>query len=149
MAGLPATWRLVLMRLPIARPGARPHPAAMTLQPLTVTLSDGQKIAALKRLREVYQAQLAVIEAELGESLLAQAEAEFLAPYLGEQPEIKELRLQAADAAAKETRRQYLGKLVERLDQVIPVQQDVLVPLPTGAPVGGNSGARPGPMRRY
>ncbi len=121
----------------------------MPLQPLTVTLSDGQKIAALKRLREVYQAQLAVIEAELGEALLAQAEAEFLAPYLGEQPEVKELRLKAADAAAKETRRQYLGKLIERLDQVIPAQQDVHVPLPTGAPAGGNSAARPGPIRRY
>ena len=116
----------------------------MPLQPLTVTLSDGQKIAALKRMREGYQAQLAVIDAELTEALLAQAEADFLSPYLGEQPEIKELRTKAGDAAAKEARRQYLGKLIERLDQVIPAQPDVHVPLPTGAAAG-----KSGPLRRF
>ena len=106
----------------------------MALPPLNVTLSDGQKAEALKRMRKQYADQMEKIVVELTDALTAQAEAEFLAAYLGEQPEIKELRVAAAKANELEAKRQYLGKVLERLDAVIPAPTDVNVPVPSGAP---------------
>lgn len=117
----------------------------MAQGPITVTLTDWQKLEALKRVRERYVEELARIEAEITEILTACAEADHLAHYLGEQPEVTELRAKRPEAEVKEKRRQYLQKLVERLDQVIPKQPDIKVPVP-GA---GVAGAKPGNIRKF
>ncbi len=109
----------------------------MALPPLTVTLSDGQKAEALKRMRKQYADQMEKIVNDLTTALTSHAEAEFLAAYLGEQPEIKELRLAAAKATELEAKRQYLGKVLERLDAVLPAPVEVNVPVPSGAPKAG------------
>ena len=109
----------------------------MPLAPLTLTLSDGQKLAALKRMRAFYGEALTKIEAELTEALSAQAEADFLSGYLGEQPEVKELRTAGAKAPELESKRQYYGKILERLDAVIPAQPEVHAPAPGAAKPGG------------
>src|SRR2546430_1570630 len=64
----------------------------MPLQPLSVTLSDGQKVAAMKRFRTRYAEELVKLDAELTEILTSLAEADFLVQYLGEQPELVEMR---------------------------------------------------------
>jgi hypothetical protein len=110
-------------------------------QPLTVTLTPGQQIEALKRIRERYETELAQVESELTDILTAVAEADFLAQYLGDQPEVKELRARKADAEVKEQRRQYLHKLLERLAQVTPKQPEVKAAIP--------SAAKPGGIKRY
>lgn len=115
----------------------------MPLPPLQATLSDGQKLAALKRLRAVYADELAGLEVEILEILTNLAEADFLAQYLGDQPEVVALRARKAEVETKEKRRQYLGKLIERLDQCIPEQPAVTVPAPN-AP-----GAAKSSLRRY
>jgi len=115
----------------------------MPLAPLTVALSAGQQIETLKRFRARYGEELKKIESELTEVLTALAEADFLAPYLGEQPEVIELRARKADAAKLEHRRQYLAMIIERLDQVIPQQPTVAVPVPNAA------GGKPAGVRRY
>lgn len=114
----------------------------MPLAPLSITLSDGQKLEALKRMRKHYQDAIEKITTELTDVLTAQAEAEFLAAYLGEQPEIKELRSGAAKAEELEKRRQYLARLIERLESVIPATTEVHAPAPTGAGAGKPSGIR-------
>jgi F0F1-type ATP synthase alpha subunit len=119
----------------------------MPLTPLTVTLSDGQKIAAMKRFRQRYADELAKIEAEMTEILTNLAEADFLAQYLGEQAEIQELRARKADIEAKEVRRQRLGKIIERLDQYTPQQKSVSLPPPNQTPAGGSP--KPGGIKRY
>lgn len=113
----------------------------MPQPPITVTLSDWQKIEALKRVRERYQDELAKLEAEIGEILTAAAEADFLAQYLGDQPEVKDLRARRPEAEAKEKRRQYLIALIERLDAVIPKQPEVKPSLA--------GGAKPAGIKRY
>ncbi len=115
----------------------------MPLNPLSATLSDGQKLAVLKRFRAKYGDELTKLEAEMQEILLSVAEADFLTQYLGEQPEIAELRAKKSELEIKEKRRQYLGKIIDRLDQSIPQQQPVNVPAPSGA------GAKPTGVRRY
>jgi hypothetical protein len=117
----------------------------MPLAPLTIALSDGQKIETLKRFRARYGEELKKIELELTDALTAIAEADFLVAYLGEQPEVVELRSRKPEAEKLERRRQYLGMIIERLDQVIPQQPAVSVPAPTGV---GGAGAKPG-VRRY
>jgi hypothetical protein len=112
----------------------------MPTPPLAVTLSPGQQIEALKRMRERYADELKQVESELSDILTACAEADFLAQYLGEQPEVKELRAKKPEAEAKEKRRQYLFALLERLDAVIPKQADVKVAPPA---------AKPGGLKRY
>ncbi len=114
----------------------------MPLAPLSVTLTDGQKLETLKRQRAQYADELAKTDVELGEILTQLAEADFLAAYLGEQPEITALRARKTDVEAKERRRQYLGKLMERLDQVIPQQPAVNAPVPGGATTGKSAGLK-------
>ncbi len=102
----------------------------MPQPPITVALTDWQKIEALKRSRERYAEELVKVESEVTDILTACAEADFLAQYLGDQPEVKELRAKKPDAEVKEKRRQYLIALIERLDAVIPKQADIKAPVP-------------------
>jgi hypothetical protein len=109
----------------------------MPQPPITVTLSDWQKIEALKRTRERYQEELTKVESEVTDILTACAEADFLAQYLGDQPEVKDLRAKKPEAEVKEKRRQYLLALIDRLDAVIPKQPDVKPALAgAGKPAG-------------
>lgn len=114
--------------------------------PLQVTLSDGQKIEALKRFRAKYQEELTKIEAELTDILTNLAEADFVGAYLGDQPEVTELRARKPEMEKLERRRQHIAMIIDRLDQVIPKQAEVHVP-PPGAPAAG--GGRAGNVRRY
>jgi hypothetical protein len=109
----------------------------MPQPPISVSLTDWQKIEALKRVRERYQEELTKVESEVTDILTTCAEADFLAQYLGDQPEIKEMRAGRPEAETKEKRRQYLIALIERLDAVIPKQAEVKQPAPgTGKPSG-------------
>ena len=114
----------------------------MPQPPLAVTLTEWQKIDALKRTRERYQEELTKTEAELSDILTSCAEADYIAQYLGEQPEVKDLRAKKPEVEAREKRRQYLIALIERLDSVIPKQAEVKMPLPS-------TGAKPGGMKRF
>ncbi|MBA3686287.1 MAG: hypothetical protein H0W72_13760 [Planctomycetes bacterium] len=117
----------------------------MPLPPLSVTLSDGQKIEVLKRFRAKYAEELKALDAQLGEVLTHLAEAEYLAAFLGEQPEVIDLRKRKSEADVMEKRRQFLGKLIDRLDQIIPPQPAVAIPAPgvgTGAGASGRSNVR-------
>jgi hypothetical protein len=98
----------------------------------------------MKRFRARYAEELAKVEAELTDILVNIAEADFLAQYLGDQPEIQELRQHKADIEAKETRRQRLGQIIERLDQYTPQQRQINVPAPNQA----GAAAKP-PIKRY
>lgn len=115
----------------------------MPTPPLTITLTDGQKIEALKRFRAKYAEELKQLEVTLTDILTNLAEADFLVGYLGEQPEVVELRARKAEAEKHERRRQYLHMIIERLDQVIPQQPAVTVAAPNAG------GGRPGGVRRY
>jgi hypothetical protein len=117
----------------------------MPAQPLSVTLSDGQKIDVLKRYRKKYGDELAALDGQEIEILTAIQEADFMTQYVGEQPEVKELRARKTELDVIVARRQYLGKLIDRLDAVIPAQPEVHAPLPNSS---ASSGARPG-LRRY
>lgn len=108
----------------------------MPTPPLAVTLSEWQKLEALKRIRERYHDELTAIEAELGDILTASAEADYIGQFLGEQPEVKELRAKRPEAEAKERRRQHLIALIERLDQVMPKQPEAK-PSPPGGKAAG------------
>lgn len=119
----------------------------MPLPPLSVALSNGQQVETLKRFRTKYAEELAALETEMEEILLRCAEADFIAKYLGEQPEVVELRARKAELDAKEKRRQYLGMIIERLDAVVPKQAAVVVPPPSGS---GSSGVKPAAgIKRY
>lgn len=118
----------------------------MPLPPLTVTLTDGQKLEVLKRFRAKYGEELRKVETDLQDVLTACAEADFIAAYLGEQPEVSELRARKAEAEALERRRQHIAKILERLDAVIPAQPAIAPP----APVAGSSASAQRPtVRRY
>lgn len=121
----------------------------MPLQPLVVQLSEGQKKEAMKRFRHKYSEELIKIESDLNDVLTAIAEAEFLAQYLGEQPEIKELKKRQAEVETLQQRRLYLGKIIDRLDQYTPQEKAVAVPVPSG--VGGTAAGapKPGGIKRY
>lgn len=118
----------------------------MPLPPLNVTLSDGQKIETLKRFRNKYQEELVKVDLELTAILTDLAEADFLGAYLGEQPEVTELRARKAEVEKLERRRQHIGMIMERLAQIIPKQAELHVPPPTAA--GGGAG-RSGNVKRY
>lgn len=114
----------------------------MPQPPLAVTLSDWQKIEALKRARERYHEELTKLESEITDILSACAEADFIAQYLGDQPEVKEMRAKKPEAEAKEKRRQYVIALIERLDAVIPKQADIKTTLP-------GAGGKPSGVKRF
>ena len=120
----------------------------MPLQPLVVHLSEGQQKEAMKRFRHKYAEELTKLEAELTDVLTAIAEADFLAQYLGEQPEIKELKKRQAEVEALQQRRLYLGKIIDRLDQYTPQEKPVAVPVPSGAGTVGGA-PKPGGIKRY
>ena len=92
----------------------------MPLQPITVTLTDGQKIEALKRFAQGYEEELTELEQQITNAKTALAELEFLKGYLGDQPEVLSLLEQAEGLDRLEKRRQHVGMLLERLGQVIP-----------------------------
>jgi hypothetical protein len=117
---------------------------------MNAALSDGQKIAVLKRFRARYADDLKKLESDLQDILIALTEADLLATYLGEQPEIAELRARKAEADTLERRRQHLGKILERLDQVIPAQQPVVTQPPAGAdPRASGAGQRASGLRKF
>lgn len=95
----------------------------MSLPPLEVDLSDGEKLEALKRYRRRYGDELEQIESEMRAIKVNVAEYDFLKQYLGEQPEVKELLDEQGKLEQLEKRRQHVGMLVARLDQVIPKGQ--------------------------
>jgi predicted nuclease with TOPRIM domain len=97
----------------------------MSLEPMQVELTAGQQIETLKRFRQQYQEKLEELERELTELLTANAESEFMAKYLGEQPEVTDLRVEADRIGKLEKRRQHLHMLIGRLDQVTPPQKDI------------------------
>jgi hypothetical protein len=117
----------------------------MPLQPLTVTLTDGQKLDVLKRFRKLYSDELAQVETQMTEILTAIAEADHLGQFLGDQPEVRALKAKQSELAALEQRRTYLGKLLDRLEAVTPAQADVKVPLPSGGAPPRRGGAMPPP----
>jgi len=118
----------------------------MPIEPLVVTLSDGQKVEAMKRFRARYADELVKIEVELTEVLTQVAEAEFLVPYLGEQPELVEQRKRKDEADVLQKRRNYLHKIIARLDEYTPQQKPVTTQAPGG---GGAPATRPGGIKRY
>src|ERR1043165_8888183 len=121
----------------------------MPLQPLVVHLSEGQQREAMKRFRAKYSDELTKLDAELTEVLTQVAEAEFLAQYLGEQPEIKELKKRQAEVEQLQQRRLYLGKIIDRLDQYMPPDKPLNVPVPSG--IGGTAAApqKPAGIKRF
>jgi predicted DNA-binding antitoxin AbrB/MazE fold protein len=119
----------------------------MPLPPLDVQLTNGQQIEVLKRFRERYADELEKTESEMKDILLARAEAEFISKYLGDQPEVVELRQRCKELDAKEKRRQYLGMIIDRLDAVLPKQVPVTVPAPVVAAPSGSS--KSAGVRRY
>lgn len=102
----------------------------MPLDPLQVALTDGEKIEVLKRFHQKYQEELVKIEGELADMLRAQAEADFVQQYLGEQPEVIELRGDQQKLQKLEERRQHIGAIIERLGSVIPKQADIALKPP-------------------
>ena len=92
----------------------------MALPEITVSLSDGQKLAALKRYAQRYQEELTEIESTITDIKTSLAELEFLKAYLGEQPEVNELGAREEELERLEKRRNHLGMLIERFGQVIP-----------------------------
>jgi transketolase len=105
-----------------------------------VTLTDWQKRDALKRVREQYQEELTKIEGELIEFLTRAQEADLIAAYLGEQPEVKALRPDPKEVETRQRRRDHLGQILERLDAVVKELPAVQAPPP--------GGGKPG-IRRY
>jgi hypothetical protein len=118
----------------------------MPSEPLVISLSDGQKVEAMKRFRARYADELTKVEAELTEILTQTAEADFLVQYLGEQPELVELRKRKDQAESLQKRRGYLYKIIARLDEYTPQQKPVTAQAPSGA---GAPATRPGGIKRY
>ena len=69
----------------------------MALEPIDATLSDWQKIEVIKRFHQTYVEQLETIEKELSALLTRKAEADLMASYIADQPEVVELRPEAAE----------------------------------------------------
>ena len=90
----------------------------MPLAPLSISLTDWQKLEAIKRFRAKYSDELTETEAKLMALLTAAAEADFLAQYLGEQPELKEARGRKDEIEVLTRRRDYLGQLIDRADRI-------------------------------
>jgi len=94
----------------------------MPLDPIEVELSNGQKLEVLKRFRQQYLEELERLDHDIRDIKTALAEYEFVVQYLGEQPEVLELKGREEELAQLEKRRAYLGKLLDRLDQSLPKQ---------------------------
>ena len=94
----------------------------MPLPPIDVSLSDAQKLDTLKRFYQCYHEEREEIEGKITEMKTAEAESTFAAQYLGEQKEVVDLRPDPAALETLEKRRQHLGILIERLQQVLPKQ---------------------------
>lgn len=92
----------------------------MAVEPIQVVLTDGQKLEALKRYHQRYSEELEQLDAEVTELRTRLAEYEFLVKFLGEQPEVVELRDQAERVEKLEARRQHVSKLLERLERHLP-----------------------------
>jgi predicted DNA-binding antitoxin AbrB/MazE fold protein len=95
----------------------------MPLQPITVELSNGQKLEVLKRFYKRYQDELTDLEDKIRDIKLALAEFEFVVQYLGEQPEVAELKAKQGEMDKLEARRVHIGKLIDRLEGSIPKQK--------------------------
>lgn len=117
----------------------------MPLPPLSVNLTDGQKIEVMKRFRKRWSDDLDQVQGQMTDILTALQEADFLAPYVGEQPEVVELRKRKGELDALEKRRQYLAALIERLDAYTPKQAEVKFNLAGGTPAPGQRA----PIKRY
>ncbi len=96
----------------------------MPLQPITVALTDGQKLEVLKRFRQRYGDELEKVENEIRTIMTAQAEFAFVAAYIGEQAEVTELKQDESEMTRLEARRVHLSKIIERLDSVLPGRGD-------------------------
>lgn len=105
----------------------------------------------MKRFRAKYAEDLTKVESDLTDVLTAIAEADYLVQYLGEQPELKELKKRQAEVDTLQQRRVYLGKIIERLDQYTPPVKPVTVAAPAGSPgnPGGASAKPGGGIKRY
>ena len=125
----------------------------MPLPPLNVALSDWQKIEVMKRFRQKYGEEMTKLESDMTDIMTAMAEADFLAQYLGEQPEVADLRKRKAELDTLEKRRQLLGQIIERLDKYTPPVQAVSAPPPNPgarpAPTAGGAGKQPPGLKRY
>jgi hypothetical protein len=97
----------------------------MALEPLTIELSEGQKTEVLKRFHRSYHAELEKVEGELRQLLTGNAEAEFLAQYIKEQPEVTQLRADPAAIKRLEQRREYLAQLIKVLEHYTPEQKEI------------------------
>jgi len=114
----------------------------MPLPPLSVSLSNGQKTEAMKVFRKRYAEELEQTEARLTELMTNQQTADFLAQYIGDQPELAELKSGAEEVAKLEKRRQYLSALIERLDAYTPKQPEI-------KPVLGDVGGKASGVRKF
>ncbi len=102
----------------------------MPIEPIKVELTAGEQIEVLKRFRQQYADEVDKITGELEVLLRSHAEADFVIQYLGEQPEVLELRSHGEEIQKLEQRRQHLSAIIDRLDQTIPKQGDVAVQAP-------------------
>ncbi len=102
----------------------------MSIEPLSVALTNGEQLEVLKRFSVSYTEQMETVDAELREKLIANAEADFLAQYIGEQKEVQELRCDPAEIERLEKKRQHISAIIDRLTQVLPAQPDVKVQAP-------------------
>lgn len=92
----------------------------MPLEPMHITLSDAEKVEVLKRFYNRYKEELETVETSIAEILTAHAQSEFLVQYLGEQPEVLELKGRDEELQKLQKRRAHIGMLIDRLEQVIP-----------------------------
>ena len=97
----------------------------MPLEPIQVHLTDGEKIEVLKRFQQSYKAEMDELVAKLETHLRSHAEADFVAQYLGEQPEVLSLKSNQEEVAKLEQRRQHIAVIIDRLAQVIPKQDEI------------------------
>jgi hypothetical protein len=115
----------------------------MPLPPLNSELTEGQKIEVMKRFRQRYTEELQKLEAEMTDIITNLGEADHLGQFIGEQPEVVELRKRKTELDALERRRQLLGQIIERLDKYVPQQAALSVSAPnrggtpTNKPAGG------------
>lgn len=94
----------------------------MQLEPIEVHLTEGQKLEVLKRFRQRFLDELDQLDGAIRSIKIELAEFDFVVQYLGEQPEVLQLKDRADELVKLNQRRDHLGKLLGRLDQVLPKQ---------------------------